>query len=138
MEKSFQSTCFSHAFFKPCQYGTTKDFFGKSLKHIFIKLAQFNSQKCITWPKKFGKGKHEWNKTCIDSRICPRKLNNLLKTRCFFSYFIKIIVKDLVCKFAICFFKQETNHLLNIVQVCKQSNLVSRGFIISKGQCIML
>jgi hypothetical protein len=32
------------------------------LKHISIKLAQFDLQKCITWPKKSGKGRHEWIK----------------------------------------------------------------------------
>jgi hypothetical protein len=26
------------------------------LKHISIKLAQFNLQKCIPWPKEYGKG----------------------------------------------------------------------------------
>ncbi len=29
----------------------------KNLKHVFIKFTQANLQKCITWPKKFGKGR---------------------------------------------------------------------------------
>jgi hypothetical protein len=57
MEESFQGTCFGHAFSKTCQYGKAKDFFGKNLKHIFIKSTQFDLQKFITWPKKYGKGK---------------------------------------------------------------------------------
>ncbi len=36
--------------------------------------------KCTIWPKKFGKGKHEWNKACVEIRIRPRKLNILMKT----------------------------------------------------------
>jgi uncharacterized protein with NAD-binding domain and iron-sulfur cluster len=39
MEENFQGTCFGHAFFKACQYGTNKEFFCKNLKHISIKLA---------------------------------------------------------------------------------------------------
>ncbi len=45
-----------------------------------IKNAQSNIQKCITWLKKFGKGKQEWNKECMDARIDPRKLNTLVNT----------------------------------------------------------
>ncbi len=56
MEESFQGTCFGHAFFKACQCGTIEEFFCKNLKHIYIKSTQFDLQKCITWPKKFGKG----------------------------------------------------------------------------------
>jgi hypothetical protein len=37
LEESFQGTCFNHAFFKACQYGTAKEFFCKNLKHISIK-----------------------------------------------------------------------------------------------------
>jgi hypothetical protein len=47
VEESFQGTCFGHAFSKACQYGTAKEIFKKNLKHISIKLAQFNLQKCI-------------------------------------------------------------------------------------------
>ncbi len=31
--------------------------FAKNLKYGFIKSTQANLQKCITWPKKFGKRK---------------------------------------------------------------------------------
>jgi hypothetical protein len=85
MEESFQGTCFGHAFSKACQYGTTKEKICKNLRHISIKLAQFDLQKCITWPKKSTKGKHEWTKACNDSRIRLRKLNTLVQTRFFFS-----------------------------------------------------
>ncbi len=43
-----------------------------------IKNSQFDIQKCITWPKKFGKGRQKWNKECMDARIDPKKLNTLL------------------------------------------------------------
>ncbi len=65
MEESFQGTCFGHAFFKACQYGIAEEFIYKNLKHIYFKLGQFNFQKCITWPKQFGKGRYEWIKACI-------------------------------------------------------------------------
>jgi hypothetical protein len=37
-------------------------------------------QKCITWPKKFGKGHKKWNKACIEVGLKPIKLNTPLKT----------------------------------------------------------
>jgi len=67
LEESFQGTCFGHAFSKAYQYGTAKEKVCKNLKHISIKSTKFNLQKCITWPKKFGKGRHEWTKACITS-----------------------------------------------------------------------
>jgi hypothetical protein len=33
------------------------------------------------WPKKFGKGKQEWEKACIISSLPPRKLNIPMKIR---------------------------------------------------------
>jgi hypothetical protein len=39
------------------------------MKHISIKSTQFDLQKYMIWPKKYGKGKHEWNKVCIDFGI---------------------------------------------------------------------
>jgi hypothetical protein len=40
LEKGFQGTSFSHAFFKACQYGTAKKKVCKNLKHISIKSTQ--------------------------------------------------------------------------------------------------
>jgi hypothetical protein len=84
MEESFQGTCFGHAFSKACQYGTTEEKVCKNLKHISIKSTQSNLQKCITWPKKFGKGRYKGIKSCIESEICPRKLNTPMKTNDYF------------------------------------------------------
>jgi len=81
LDESFQGTCSSHAFSKTCQYGTTKEFFCKNLKYVSITFVQLDLQKCKTWPKKSRKCTEEWNKTCMDSEICPRKLNILVKTR---------------------------------------------------------
>jgi len=55
--ESFQNICFDHAFLKACQYGTIEENNCKNLKHISIKSTKFDLQKCIIWPKKFGKGK---------------------------------------------------------------------------------
>jgi hypothetical protein len=44
--ESFRSTCFGHAFFKACQYATTKETMCKDLTYVSI------LHKCITWPKK--------------------------------------------------------------------------------------
>jgi hypothetical protein len=79
--QNFQGTCFGHAFSKACQYGTTKEKVYRNLKYVSIKSTQVDLQKCITWPKKYGKGKQEWNKVCLETKIRPKKLNIPIKTR---------------------------------------------------------
>ncbi len=53
----------------------------KDLKYVSIKFAQADLQKCITWRKKSGKGRHEWNKACVETNIHQRKLNILVKIK---------------------------------------------------------
>jgi hypothetical protein len=60
LESSFQGTCFGHVFSKACRYGTIK----KNI-HAKIKFVQAYLQKCIAWPKKFRKGRYEWNKAYV-------------------------------------------------------------------------
>jgi hypothetical protein len=81
LEESFQGTCFGHDFSKACQYGTVKEKVCKNLKYISIKSVQTDLQKCITWLKKSGKGRHEWNKACVETCIHPKKLNTPMKTK---------------------------------------------------------
>ncbi len=81
LEKSFQGTCFGHAFSKACQYGITKEKIYRNLKYVCIKSTQAKLKKCIIWPKEFGKSRHEWNKACLEIAIRPKKLNTLIKTR---------------------------------------------------------
>jgi hypothetical protein len=50
-----------------------------------MKATQTNLQKCLTWPKKSGKGKQEWTKVGANSKIHPRKLNTQMKTRFFYT-----------------------------------------------------
>ncbi len=57
LEESFQGICFGHAFFKACQYATTKEKVCKDLWYVLIKAAQGDLQKCIMWPIFFGKGR---------------------------------------------------------------------------------
>ncbi len=52
LEEKFQGTCFSHAFKKICQYAKTNEKVYKGLKHVSIKVAQKDLQKCVTWSKK--------------------------------------------------------------------------------------
>ncbi len=67
LEEIFKGICFGHAFSKACQYATTKEEVCKDLRYVLIKDAQGDLQKCITWPKEFGKGRQEWEKTCVNS-----------------------------------------------------------------------
>jgi hypothetical protein len=81
LEESFQGTCLGHDFSKACQYGTAKEKACKDLKYVSFKSTQTYLQKCITWLKKFGKGRQEWNKACVETSIHPKKLNTPVKTK---------------------------------------------------------
>ncbi len=81
LEESFQGTCFGDAFSKACQYVTTDEKVCKDLRYVLIQLDQRYLQKCITQPKKYGKGRQELGKACVNSRLSPWKLNTLVKTR---------------------------------------------------------
>jgi hypothetical protein len=48
---------------------------------MYIKVAQGDLQKCITWLKNSRKGKQEWEKACVNSSSPLKKLNTLVKKR---------------------------------------------------------
>ncbi len=45
----------------------------KNLEYVYVMSTKAKLQKCITWPKKFGKGRQKWNKACVETNIRPRK-----------------------------------------------------------------
>ncbi len=51
LDESLLGCCFRLLFSKTCQYGTTNEKMCIRLKHVSIKFAQLDIQKCITWPK---------------------------------------------------------------------------------------
>jgi hypothetical protein len=77
----FDGSCLGHALSKVCEYAITNDKMCIGLSYAFIKDVQGAIQKCITWPKKSGKGKQAWDKACIDFKIRPRKLNTHVKIK---------------------------------------------------------
>ncbi len=79
--EGFQGTCFGDEFSKVCKYATTNENVCKGLRYVFVKVAQRDLRKCITWPKNLGKGRQEWEKACTNSSLPPRKLNTPKKTR---------------------------------------------------------
>jgi hypothetical protein len=81
LTKSFHGSYFGHAFFEACKYASTDEKVYKGLKYVFVKIAQYDQHKCITWSKKSRKGRQEWNNACADSNISPRKPNSLVKTK---------------------------------------------------------
>ncbi len=48
---------------------------------VSLKDTQFTLQKTITWTKKSGKGRQEWEAPCREVNLHPRKLRNFVKTR---------------------------------------------------------
>ncbi len=79
--KVFRVFVLAMFFSKSCQYATTNEKVCRNFKFISIKSTNSYLQKCITWPKKLGKGRQEWNKACSNSNLPPRKLNTPVKTR---------------------------------------------------------
>jgi hypothetical protein len=72
LEENFQGFCIGHVFDKTCQYVTTNEKMCRNLSMFLLNLFNQICKKCITWLKKFRKGKQEWNKVCEDFNICPR------------------------------------------------------------------
>jgi hypothetical protein len=63
----FDKSChFGHALSKGYQYANLNDKVAHGFTYAYLKCFQVNIQKCIPWPKKFGKWKQVWDKTCID------------------------------------------------------------------------
>jgi hypothetical protein len=57
MFEPFDGSCFEHELSKVCQYVTIYNKVASGFKYASKKSAQFYIKKCITWPKKFGKGR---------------------------------------------------------------------------------
>ena len=79
LAKPFSSACFGHIMSKVCQYATNDEQMCKSMKEVSLKNAQKSLQSCITWTKKSGKGRQEWEKACIDVGLPTRKLKTPVK-----------------------------------------------------------
>ncbi len=58
LAESYQGSCFGHAFFKAYQYALAYEKVYKGPKHVCVKTAQFDLQKCIIWLKKVMKGRN--------------------------------------------------------------------------------
>jgi hypothetical protein len=50
------------------------------MRKVFIKDVNSSLQKTINWFKKFGKGRHEWARSCKDRSFHLGKLNIFIKT----------------------------------------------------------
>jgi hypothetical protein len=53
--------------FKVCQYAIDDDKILVGVTLMNVKDAQARLQKTITWPKKLGKGRLEWERACMDN-----------------------------------------------------------------------
>jgi hypothetical protein len=81
MMEWFQGTYFEHACYKTYQYAIVEERVFRGLKYVFLKFAQANLQKRITWPKNSRKGKDEWMKAYITIGFRLKKLNTLVKRK---------------------------------------------------------
>ncbi len=100
--------CFGHIMFKAYQYATNDEKVTTSLKQVSVKAAQGNLQKTITWTKKSGKGRQEWERACVEKGLQPQKLKTLMKIR----FANKVIMFEEVLEFKeailLCYGQQKT------------------------------
>ncbi len=66
LQQVYEGMCFGHIMSKTCQYATNDEKVTTSLKRVNVKATQRNLQKTITWTKKLGKGKQEWERACVE------------------------------------------------------------------------
>jgi hypothetical protein len=85
---------------KVCQYATTNEKVSHGLSYASISTVEVDIQKCITWPKKFGKGRFTWDKACMDSSLRPRKLSTHVKTRYDNSFMCRFLLISWTIKMA--------------------------------------
>ncbi len=64
-----------------------------------MKVAQGILQKTITWTNKSGKGRHEWERTCVEKGLKLKKLKTLVKRR--FASKVIMFEETLEFKYAI-------------------------------------
>lgn len=81
LTRPYAGVCFGHVMSKACQYATDDSKVCRDFKEISLKEVQSALQKTITWTKKSGKGRIEWEAACRDTNISPRKLRTPVKTR---------------------------------------------------------
>jgi hypothetical protein len=62
---------------------------------VNVKDAQAILQKTITWIKKFGESRQEWEKACIECGLPPQKLKTPVKTK----FASKVIMFEKTLKF---------------------------------------
>jgi hypothetical protein len=82
--KPYVGTCFGHLMSKCYRYVTSKEKMCMDMKEVSLKDDQTSLKKKIIWTKKYGKGKQEWDKSCIEVGQPARKLKMLAKI-CFTS-----------------------------------------------------
>jgi hypothetical protein len=66
--------------FKRYHFFTNDNKISKGLVQVNVKDAHVALQNIITWTKKSRKGRHEWEKSCIECEMPLRKLKTLVKT----------------------------------------------------------
>jgi hypothetical protein len=62
LEEPFQGIFFGHTMSKVCQLDIIDEKVSTGFHEMSIKFAFVDFQKCITWPRKLGKGCQKWTK----------------------------------------------------------------------------
>ncbi len=79
--RGYEGTCFGHIMSTTCQYATNDDKVSIGLRSVNVKDAHVGLQKIITWTKKYGKGRQEWEQACCDNGMRHQKLKIPMKIR---------------------------------------------------------
>ncbi len=67
----------------------------EGLEQVNVKVTQRNLRKTITWIKKLGKRRQEWERACVERGLRPQKHKTPVKTR----FANKVIMFEKVLEF---------------------------------------
>ncbi len=81
LDQPFNGDCWAHAWSKACSHSLKDENVTQGLKRINVTNTRKVMQSCVTWTKKSGKGKMQWEQSCIQARLRPRTIPTPVKTR---------------------------------------------------------
>jgi hypothetical protein len=81
LTEPFDGDCWAHANSKACSFALKDEHVANDLKKVSVANTRKVMQATVTWTKKSGKGKIQWEQSCIKARLRPRTIPTPVKTR---------------------------------------------------------
>jgi hypothetical protein len=111
----------------------------KGVKEVSLENAKKSLQFCITWTKKLGKGRDEWEKTCIDVGLPTRMLKMPVKTRFAFKVVLFQETQEYADAINICYRRQSQKLQAHVpsVMAWATTRIVTQTLHLVVQQCVL-